>query len=118
MVAVYDVHGSERTLVKFLTRSYTTRTVTIYSKFNSLYVLFESHDQILWRAKGLFVSYTAIAPGKTEQLVHNFSVFDFSCTFIATYCLVGEAITIEEMRSRVLCLGVGRNSSCVTVVQR
>ena len=68
MVAVYDAHGSERTLVKFLTRSYTTRTVTIYSKFNSLYVLFESYDQILWRAKGLFVSYTAITPGKTEQL--------------------------------------------------
>lgn len=61
-VEVYDVDGSERSLINFFRRSYSTRTVTIYSKFNSLYVLFQSYDQMLWRAMGLFVSYTAITP--------------------------------------------------------
>ena len=64
-VEVYDVDGSERSLINFFRRSFSTRTVTIYSKFNSLYVLFKSYDQILWRAKGLFVSYKVITPGKT-----------------------------------------------------
>ena len=67
-VEVYDVDGSERSLVNFFRGSYSTGTVTIYSKFNSLYVLFKSYDQILWRAKGLFVSYTAITPGKAQFL--------------------------------------------------
>lgn len=65
-VEVYDVDGLERSLINLFRRSYRTRTVTIYSKFNSLYVLLKSYNQILWRAKGLFVSYTAITPGKTE----------------------------------------------------
>jgi len=61
-VEVYDVDGLERSLINLFRRSYRTRTVTIYSKFNSLYVLLKSYNQILWRAKGLFVSYTAITP--------------------------------------------------------
>jgi len=59
-VEVYDIDGSERSLINFFRRSYSTKTVTIYSKFNRLYVLFKSEDQTLWRAKGLFVSYTAV----------------------------------------------------------
>lgn len=38
--------------------------------------------------------------------------------FIPSYCVTGEVIIKEGKRSRVLLLGVGRKSSCVTVVLR
>lgn len=68
-VEVYDIDGSERSLINFFRRSYSTKTVTIYSKFNSLYVFFKSEDQTIWRAKGLFVSYTAVTQGKLISLL-------------------------------------------------
>lgn len=103
-VEVYDVDGSERSLVNFFRRSYSTKTVTIYSKFNSLYVLFKSEDQRLWRAKGLFVSYTAVTQGKLISLWTTPWRSDFAWTLIANYFVAREVITIEERRSRVLCL--------------
>lgn len=72
-VEVYDVDGSKRSLINVFGWSQSTETVNVYSKFYSLYVLFESDDHKDWRAKGLFVSYTAVTPGKTEQLLHNSS---------------------------------------------
>ena len=66
-VEVYDVDGSELSLVSVFGGSWSEKTATVYSKYHRFYVLFKSDDEKDWAEKGFFISYTAITPGTALQ---------------------------------------------------
>lgn len=74
-VEVYDVAGTELSLVSVFGRSWSEKTATVYSKYHRLYVLFKSDDEKDWAEKGFFVSYTAITPGTALQAAFFLSLF-------------------------------------------
>ena len=65
---VYDVEGSEHSVINLRLSNPSLDTDTFYSKFRTLYVLFKSDDklQTSLTEKGIFVSYTAIGTGKLK----------------------------------------------------
>ena len=65
-VEVYDADGPNLSLVSVFGGSMFTETATVYSKLRRMYVLFKSDDESIREEKGLFVSYTAITPGRSQ----------------------------------------------------
>ena len=62
-VEVYDVEGSELSVISLHLRTESLFVTTIYSKFRSLYVLFKSGNKPETDTKGISVSYAAIKTG-------------------------------------------------------
>lgn len=65
-VELYDVDRSgKHSLIDAFVGNAFPATTTVYSKYQRVYVLFKSDDQIDWYEEGLSISYKATFPGRT-----------------------------------------------------
>ena len=71
-VEVYDVEGSERSLISLSHSTASDKIDVMYSKSHSLYVLFKSDNKPEEWSWGFSVPYTAIATGRPIKVLHVF----------------------------------------------